>query len=103
MNSETIKTPEETPETTVDLLPPFLTAKSSAKWSEGKQRYYYKPLDREYEKRHYHKHKHEMTCEFCGSVVITQMCKHLKSKKCLMYRNAVQQTMDKYNIEEGKS
>ena len=103
MNSETIKTPEETPETPIDLHPPFLTAKYSAKWSEGKQRYYYKPLDREYEKRHYHKHKHEMTCEFCGSVVITQMCKHLKSKKCLMYRNAVQQTMDEYNIEAFKS
>ncbi len=44
-----------------------------------------------------------MTCEFCGSTVITQMCKHLKSQKCLMYRNAVQKTMDKYNIEEGKS
>ncbi len=98
MNTESNKNPEETPEV-INLHPPFLTAKSSAKWSENKQRYYYKPLDREYEKRHYHKHTHEMTCEFCGSVVITQMCKHVKSNKCLMYRSAVQKTMDKYNIE----
>ncbi len=104
MNNENNKTPEETPEVLlIDLHPPFLTKKSSAKWSEGKQRYYYKPLDKEYEKRHYHKHKHDMACEFCGSIVTTQMCKHLKSKKCLMYRNAVQQTMDKYNIEAVKS
>ncbi len=108
MNNENNKNPEETPEETpevltIDLHPPFLTAKSSAKWSESKQRYYYKPLGKEYEKRHYHKHKHEMKCEFCSSIVNTQMCKHLKSKKCLMYRNAVQQTMDKYNIEAVKS
>ena len=117
MNSETIdspkvkcpevtppeETPEETPESIIDLHPPVLTAKSSAIWSESKQRYYYKSLDREYEKRHYHKHKHEMNCEFCGSIVITQMCKHLKSEKYLMYRNTVQQTMGKYNIEEVKS
>jgi hypothetical protein len=96
------QTPEETPELIIDLHPPFETEKSTAKWSENKQRYYYKPKDKEYEKRHYHKHKHEMTCEFCGSVVITQMYKHIKSKKCLMYRDAVQKTMDKYNIEEGK-
>ena len=60
MNNETIDSPkvkcpevtppEETPELIIDLHPPFLTAKSSAKWSEDKQRYYYKPLDREYEK-----------------------------------------------------
>ncbi len=43
MNNETMQTPEETPELIIDLHPPFLTAKSSAKWSEGKQRYYYNP------------------------------------------------------------
>ena len=85
MNNETIKSPEETPEETpeeiIDLHPPFLTAKSSAKWSESKQRYYYKPLDREYEKRHYHTHKQEAACIHCGSVVLSQMYKHIKSKK----------------------
>jgi len=50
MNNETIKCPEEPPEEIVDLHPPFLTAKSPVKWSESKQRWYYKPLDREYEK-----------------------------------------------------
>ena len=101
MSNESIKNPEETPEV-IDLHPPFLTAKSSAKWSENKQIYYYKPLDLEYEKRHYHKHKHNITCGICGSIVTSQMYKHVKSKKCLMYRDAVQKTIDKYNIEEAK-
>ena len=103
MNNETIKCPEVTPEEEiVDLHPPYTTAKSSAKWSEAKQKYFYKPLDREYEKRHYYKHRKEMTCIHCGSVVLAQMCKHLASKKCKMSLNAVQQTMDKYNIEDTK-
>ena len=84
MNNETIKCPEETheepPEEIVDLHPPFLTARCSTTWSESKQRYYYNPLDLEYEKRHYHKHKHETACIHCGSVVISQMYKHRKSK-----------------------
>ena len=109
MNNETIKSPEvKCPEVTpedeiIDLHPPFLTAKSSAKWNESKRRYYYKPLDTEYDKKHYHKHKQETACIHCGSVVISQMYKHVKSKKCIMFRNAVQQTMDKYKIEQDTS
>ncbi len=102
MSNETIKNPEETPEV-IDLHPPFLTAKSSAKWSENKERYYYKPLDLEYEKIHYHKHKHNMACEICGSLVTSQMYKHVKSKTCLMYQDTIQKTMDNYKIEEGES
>ena len=102
MNTETNKNPEETPEV-IEFHPQFLTGKSSAKWSENKQRYYYKPLDLEYEKRHYQKHKHDMTCEFCGSVVTSQMYKHVKSKNWLKYRDAVQKTMDTYKIEEAES
>ncbi len=102
MNTETIKSPEVTPEETIDLHPPFTTTKSSAKWSETKQIYVYQPLDREYEKRHYYKHRKEMTCIHCGSVVLAQMCEHLNSKKCKMFTNAAQQTMEKYNIEDTK-
>ena len=81
MNNETIKCPEETPEEEiVDLHPPFVTAKVSAKWSEAKQRYYYKPLDREYEERHYHTHKQEAACIHCGSEVVSKMYKRIKSK-----------------------
>ncbi len=49
MNTASMKCPEATPEEIIDLHPPFTTAKSSAKWSEGEQLYYYKPLDRAYE------------------------------------------------------
>ncbi len=37
MNNETIKCPEEIPEPTIDLHPPFTSAKSTVKWNAAKQ------------------------------------------------------------------
>jgi hypothetical protein len=80
----------------------YITGKSIAKWNEEKQRYYYKPLDKEYEKKMYHLRKRDIKCEICGSIVVSQMYKHIKSEKCLMVKLAVQKALDNLNIEEAK-
>ena len=69
-------------------------------WSENKQKFFYKPLDPAYTMRHYYKHKRNMECSICGSVVTTQMHKHIKSRRCLSVKEAIQKTIAKINMEE---
>ena len=57
-------------------------------WSETRHKYNYKYRDPEYYREYFHKHKKDMTCEYCGKTVTCQMYSHLKSKKCIAVRTA---------------
>ena len=81
----------------------YITNKSIATWHEGNQRYYYKPLDKEYEKMMYHKNKHDMKCDICGSIVVSQMYKHVKRRKCLMVKEAIKKAIDNLTIKQAES
>ncbi len=78
----------------------FLSIK---KWSENKQRYYYKPKDPDYAKNHYWKTKHDMQCTVCGFTVTTAMHRHQKSLRCLMVRDAVKKALNQAQIEEEET
>ncbi len=67
---------------------------SIKKWSENKQRYYYKPKDPDYAKKHYWKHKHDMQCSTCGAIVSTAMFRHVKTLRCLMVKDRVQKALN---------
>jgi hypothetical protein len=67
---------------------------SIKRWSENKQRYYYKPKDPDYAKKHYWKHKHDMQCTTCGAVVSTAMFRHVKTLRCLMVKDRVQKALN---------
>ena len=74
--------------------PPARVPRSIKTWSENKQKYFYKPLDPAYTMQHYYKHKRNMECAICSSVVTTQMHKHVKSRRCLLVKEAVQKTIE---------
>ncbi len=73
--------------------PQVKVPRSTKKWSENKQQFFYKPLDPEYSMRHYWKHKRDMVCGICGTVVTTQMHKHVKSRRCMLVKRAIQDTL----------
>ncbi len=112
-NSGPIKTEEasnSTPENTTPQkeeslpppTPPTPTPRvlvSIKRWSENKQRYFYKPKDPDYAKKHYWKHKHDMQCTTCGAIVSTAMYRHVKSLRCLMVKDAVKKALDNAQIE----
>jgi hypothetical protein len=102
------KTPESTtPQKEESLPPPQPPAPrelvSIKKWSENKQRYFYKPKDPDYAKNHYWKHKHDMQCATCGAIVTTAMFRHVKSLRCLMVKDAVKKALDNAQIEGGEA
>ena len=74
---------------------------SVKKWSENKQRYYYKPKDPDYAKNHYWKHKHDMQCTTCGAIVSTAMFRHVKTFRCLMVKDRVQKALDNAENERA--
>jgi hypothetical protein len=93
-------TPENTTPQEEEKLPPPPSPTSTPRilvsikrWSENKQRYFYKPKDPEYAKKHYWKHKHDMECTTCGAIVTTAMHRHVKSLRCLMVRDRVQKAL----------
>ena len=96
-------TPENTtPQKEESLPPPPPTPRvlvSIKKWSENKQRYFYKPKDPDYAKNHYWKHKHDMQCLVCGAIVTTAMYRHVKSLRCLLVRDAVKKASEQAQIE----
>ncbi len=67
---------------------------SIKKWSENKQRYFYKPKDPAYAKNHYWKHKHDMQCTTCGAIAQTAMFRHVKTLRCLMVKDRVQKALN---------
>ena len=69
--------------------------RSIKKWSENKQKFFYKPLDPEYTKQHYYEHRRDMECSICGTVVTTQMHKHINTSTCLLVKGALQRAADK--------
>jgi hypothetical protein len=79
--------------------PPPRVLTSIKRWSENKQRYFYKPKDPDYAKNHYWKHKHDMQCLVCGAIVTTAMYRHVKSLRCLLVRDAVQKALHQAQIE----
>jgi hypothetical protein len=78
--------------------PPPRVLTSIKRWSENKQRYFYKPKDPDYAKNHYWKHKHDMQCTVCGAIVTTAMYRHVKSLRCLLVRDAVQKALQQGQI-----
>ena len=76
---------------------------SIKKWSENKQRYFYKPKDPEYAKKHYWKHKHDMQCTTCGAIVSTAMFRHVKTLRCLMVKDRVQKALDAAQNERDEA
>jgi hypothetical protein len=82
-------------EESVPAPPAARVPRSIKKWSENKQKFFYKPLDPEYTKRHYYKHRGDMECSICGTVVTTQMHKHIKTSKCLLVKGALQRAAEK--------
>ncbi len=96
-------TPENTtPQEEENLPPPTPTPRilvSIKRWSENKQRYFYKPKDPDYAKKHYWKHKHDMQCTTCGAIVSTAMYRHVKSLRCLMVKDAVQKALERAQVE----
>ncbi len=117
-NNDTIKTEETSrkdPEDTtpqkeegIQATPPPPTPIpreliSIKKWSENKQRYFYKPKDPEYAKKHYWKHKHDMQCTTCGAIVSTAMFRHVKTLRCLMVKDRVQKALDAAQNERDEA
>jgi hypothetical protein len=100
-------TPENTtPQEEENLPPPTPTPRvlvSIKRWSENKQRYFYKPKDPDYAKKHYWKHKHDMQCTTCGAIVSTAMHRHVKSLRCLMVKDAVQKALERAQVEGAET
>ena len=82
----------QAPPPTAPLLPRELL--SIKKWSENKQRYFYKPKDPEYARNHYRKHKRDLVCTCCGAIVQTAMFRHVKTLKCLNVKDRVQKALN---------
>jgi hypothetical protein len=103
------KNPEDAPPQKEESLrappPPPIPREllSIKKWSENKQRFFYKPKDPDYAKNHYWKHKHDMQCTTCGAVVSTAMFRHVKSLRCLMVKDRVQKALDKAENERAET
>ena len=67
---------------------------SIKRWSDNKQRYFYKPKDPEYARNHYWKHKRDLVCTCCGAIVQTAMFRHVKTLKCLNVKDRVQKALN---------
>ena len=63
-------------------------------WSEYSQRWRYVPKDPEYFKIKYYKYLGPKTCAVCGSVVQTQMQRHLRSKRCVLVREGINKAVE---------
>ena len=91
-------TPENTTPRKEESLPPPppppRVLVSIKRWSENKQRYFYKPKDPDYPKNHYWKTTRDMQCTACGAIVSTAMFRHAKTFRCLMANYRVQKASD---------
>ncbi len=100
-------TPENTTPRKEESLPPPppppRVLVSIKRWSENKQRYFYKPKDPDYAKNHYWKTKHDMQCTVCGATVTTAMHRHQKSLRCLLVRDAVKKALHQTQIGGEKT
>ena len=63
-------------------------------WSEHSKRWRYVPKDPEYFKIKYYKYLGPKTCAVCGSVVQTQMQRHLRSQRCLLVRAGINKAVE---------
>ena len=63
-------------------------------WSEHSKRWRYVPKDPEYFKIKYYKYLGPKTCAVCGSVVQTQMQRHLRSKRCVLVREGINKAVE---------
>ena len=52
------------------------------------------PKDPEYVKIKYYKYLGPKTCAVCGSVVQTQMCRHLRSQRCMLVRAGINKAVE---------
>ena len=90
---------ENEAEAVVPPPPQDKVPRSIKKWSENKHKFFYKPLDPGYSMRHYRKHKRDMECGICGTIVTTQMHKHIKSRRCILVKRAIQDTLGSMDNE----
>ncbi len=98
-NPQSTQTEKEEKVQTAPSPPPPRVLTSIKRWSENKQRYFYKPKDPDYAKNHYWKTKHDMQCTICGAIVTTAMHRHLKSLRCVLVRDAVKKAIGQTHIE----
>ena len=63
-------------------------------WSEHSKMWRYVPKDPEYFKIKYYKYLGPKTCAVCGSVVQTQMCRHLRSQRCMLVRAGINKAVE---------
>ena len=75
------------------------TEKCIKVWSENTQKWRYIPKDPAYFKTKYYKYLGEKTCAICGSMINTQMSKHVKSKRCLLVKKALENQINNQGLE----
>ena len=63
-------------------------------WSEQGKRWRYVPKDPAYFRIKYYKYLGPKTCAVCGSVVQTQMQRHLRSQRCLLVRAGINKAVE---------
>ena len=63
-------------------------------WSEQGKRWRYVPKDPAYFRIKYYKYLGPKTCAVCGSVVQTQMQRHLRPQRCLLVRAGVNKAVE---------
>ena len=70
------------------------TNKCTKIWSENTNKRRYIPKDPEYFKNKYYEYVGPKTCTACGAVVNTQMCRHTRSKRCLLVQAGIARALD---------
>jgi hypothetical protein len=60
-------------------------------WSDRSNRWRYVPKDPAYFRIKYYEYLGDKTCPVCGTVVQTQMCRHQRSKRCKLIKEAAVQ------------
>ena len=63
-------------------------------WSEQGKRWRCVPKDPKYFKKKYYKYLGPKTCAVCGSVVQTQMQRHLRSQRCMLVRAGINKAVE---------
>ena len=97
--TNSIKDKPEDYDTMIPSKETTTTEKCIKIWSEKTQKWRYIPKDPAYFKDKYYKYLGEKTCAICGSVINTQMSKHLKSKRCILVKKALENQIINQGLE----
>ena len=98
-----LKSVKDKPEVQDNMIPSketTTTEKCIKVWSENTQKWRYIPKDPAYFKTTYfYKYLGEKACAICGTMITTQMSKHVKSKRCLLVRKASENHVNNQGLE----